>query len=289
MWVIMLIWKRNARKILLLGWIVLLMAASGTVVLNRQAATGELGRSGYLSLIIDDFGNHGDGTEAMLQLNVPLAAAVIPFLPHSQSDAELAHRYGKEVILHLPMEAVLNRPDWLGPGAISAALSTSEIQNRLHQGLAQLHWAVGINNHMGSRAMQDERVVAAILAIVREKNLIFVDSRTTIHSVAPALSRELDLPYLGRDVFLELTKNKADICRQLQRLGQIALRRGYAIGIGHVGHDGGSVTAEAIRETYPELQALGVRFIPLTQMRAVVMEYNARHGRNQAGNSSPQG
>ncbi len=275
MWFI--IWRRNFGRTLFNLLVVAVLISGIMTAIRGSIPTSSQAKNGFITLIIDDFGNYGDGTLAILKLGIPITAAVMPFLEHSRSDADLAHEYGQEVILHLPMEAKTGQLSWLGPRPIVTKLSTEQIQTQVREGLAQISWAVGVNNHMGSKAMEDSRVVRAVLEVIREKNLIFVDSRTTERSAAPQINRELNLPYLSRNVFLELTKDKASIIKQLQKLGDIALAKGYAIGIGHVGHDGGSVTAAAIRDTYPELQARGIQFIPLLQMRAVVLEHQS-HG-----------
>ena len=57
-----------------------------------------------LAIVIDDLGNNMKGTEEIVKLPVKLTVAIMPFMPSTKSDAELAHQYGHEVIIHLPME-----------------------------------------------------------------------------------------------------------------------------------------------------------------------------------------
>ena len=59
------------------------------------------------------------------------------------------------------------------------------------------------------------------------------------------------------------------ISSQLKKLGNIALQRGYAIGIGHVGPEGGTITAKAIAEMYPILEKEGICFIYASQIGEV--------------------
>ena len=70
------------------------------------------------AIVIDDFGNQMSGTEEMMELPVPFTAAIMPFLPTTKQDAELAHSHGKDVIVHMPMEPVKGKKSWLGPGAL---------------------------------------------------------------------------------------------------------------------------------------------------------------------------
>ena len=41
--------------------------------------------------MIDDFGNNMKATEEMLNLPVPITAAIMPFLSTTERDAKLAH------------------------------------------------------------------------------------------------------------------------------------------------------------------------------------------------------
>jgi polysaccharide deacetylase 2 family uncharacterized protein YibQ len=260
-----------SKKLLLIIGTIGLVLLAGTIIFMNHARLAGLEKSprGYLALVIDDFGNHGDGTEEMINLGIPLTVAVMPFLPFSRTDADLAHEAGLEVIMHIPMEPICGKPSWLGPRAITCNLASEEIETRLIDGLKQLKWAVGMNNHMGSRAMQDNRIVRTILELARQENLFFLDSRTTMAQVAQKTAESLNYPYLARDEFLDGCKNLSHIKKQLQKLGGLALSKGYAIGIGHVGIEGGSVTAQAIRETYPELIKEGVCFVYVSQIKEV--------------------
>jgi len=223
--------------------------------------------NGYVALVIDDFGSHREGVEEIINLGIPLTVAVMPFQPYSRSDAKAAHNAGLEVILHIPMEPKYGKPDWLGPKGITCNLSDKEIKSRIRTGLKELKWAAGMNNHMGSKATQDRRVMKAVLQVAKEEKLYFLDSKTTPKSVVAEVSQSLGVDHFERDVFLDLIKSQAEIEAQLKRLAEIALKRGYAVGIGHVGPEGGSVTARAIRSMKPILQAKGVRFVYLSELR----------------------
>ncbi len=225
---------------------------------------------GYVCIIIDDFGNNGNGTKEILSLPIPITVAVMPFLPFSLQDAEAAYQAGKEVFLHVPMEPLHGKPSWLGPKAITNDLSDEEIRSRLQEALKEIKWATGLNNHMGSKIMENKRIVKTVLALSKENHLIFVDSKTTQKTVAPMIAEEIGTTYFCRDVFLDNVKNKRDIENRLSELGNIALEKGYAIGIGHVGPEGGIVTAQAIQSMIPVLEKKGIRFVTMKELQKVI-------------------
>ena len=132
--------------------------------------------------------------------NTPLAVAVIPSAPFAGRAVALAKRKGWDLLVHLPME-----PE-AGPSeteAIGARDDDDDDPRESARGARRTPGAVGINNHQGSKATADARVVRAVLGVVKEKRLFFLDSRTTNASVAGSEASALGVPFLQRDVFLD--------------------------------------------------------------------------------------
>lgn len=254
------------RKVLYMITLIFIMIVIVSTVIHGETKATNAKQHGYIALIIDDFGYNGEGTNEILQLGIPITAAVIPFLYSSEKDAEKVHGVGHEVILHVPLESENRRNDLLGPKGITCDLSNDEIKKRVKEGLKQLKWAVGMNNHMGSKATQDRRVMKNVLAVAKENHLFFIDSRTTIHTVVIEIAQQMNVPSLKRDLFIDHVRNPKDIEKQLIKLSDIALENGYAIGIGHVGPAGGKVTVDTIRKMVPILEKKGITFVYVSQL-----------------------
>lgn len=110
-------------------------------------------------IIIDDLGNGMQGTEEIMALPVKVTVAVMPFLPTTEADARKAHEVGHDVIIHLPMEPKQGSVKWLGPGAILSKMTNDEIRRQVEAAIDNVPYAIGINNHMGSKVTEDERVI----------------------------------------------------------------------------------------------------------------------------------
>ena len=52
----------------------------------------------------------------------------------------------------------------------------------------------------------------------------------------------------------------------LRKAAEVALEKGEALAIGHVGPEGGMVTVQAIRELIPELEEAGITFVTVSQL-----------------------
>jgi uncharacterized protein len=206
-----------------------------------------------IAIVIDDFGNNMDGTAEMLNLGIPLTVAVMPFLPSTKQDAELAHAKGHEVILHLPMEPVRGKKSWLGPGSITTDLSNDEIRKRVLAAIEDVPYAIGINNHMGSKATADERVMKIVVEICKEKGLMLLDSRTTPKSLVSKLASQMGVPYTENQLFFDDLYTYSHINKQMVKFKKLVQQKETCIAIGHVGPPG-KKTAQVIKEAIPSLQ-----------------------------------
>lgn len=246
---------------ILLGMFLLILTSISSTI-QVEAEDGKISKE--LAIVIDDFGNGMKGTEEILDLPVPLTVAVMPFLPTSAQDAKLAHDRGHEVIIHLPLEPKHGKKSWLGPGAITTDLSDEEIRSRVERAVAEVPYAVGMNHHMGSKAVEDERVMRIILEVCREKGFFYLDSKTSGKSVIPKVAKELSVPYLENDLFLDHVYSASHIHRQAAKLEKKLTKYEQMIAIGHVGITGERV-ATALKSYIPEYKKQA-ELVPLSAL-----------------------
>jgi polysaccharide deacetylase 2 family uncharacterized protein YibQ len=235
------------------------LSADNTQKTNNLMKKIPLKRAKIL-IIIDDAGYNLPRLKRLLQFPGKLTVAVLPQLPLSKQSAELVHNAGKEVILHLPMQpAGLEDP---GPGAITVNQDEKQIVNTLTLDMATVPHARGINNHMGSLATTDERVVDIILRFCKNNNLFFLDSKTTPHSLIESRAANDDLSVLARDLFLDNEKGKDFIKEELLKGMEIANKQGRAVLIGHLGEE----MIEVLNEMYPLLIKQGYELATASEL-----------------------
>lgn len=185
-----------------------------------------------VAIVFDDAGGSLKHVEEIIAIGRSVAVAVLPGLAHSAEVARRARAAGLEVLLHLPVEPA-DSTKALGPGGVTVAMDDSQIRSAVIDGLASVPGAAGLNNHMGSRGTADRRVVRAILGVVREHDLYFLDSLTTPASLVQEMGREMGVRTAVRTVFLDNEDEPEAIRRQVRSLLAQARERGVAIGIGH--------------------------------------------------------
>lgn len=236
-----------------------------SLLVSSQEQVNQVTSEKQVAIVIDDFGGTSSGTSEILALPYPITVAVMPYREHTKEDVEAARKVGFEVILHLPMEPQNGKISWLGPNPITTALSSNEVRERVLNALKEVPGALGINNHMGSKATEDERVVREVVKVVKENELFLLDSRTTMETVMAQVAQEYKVPYLKRDVFLDNVNSLEAIRKQFDEVIKVVEEQGYAVAIGHVGPTGDNM-AKALVEKLPELEAKGIKIVPLSQL-----------------------
>lgn len=208
-----------------------------------------------VALIIDDCGQWLGTERSLIALPIPITLSVLPHVHYSQTIAQEAADAGKGVMLHVPMEPLSHINP--GPGEIKTAMSDDAIAKQMEDDVAQVPLAKGMNNHEGSEATADTRVMKDVIAVAKEHGLFFIDSRTNAQSVGAAQAADAGVPAASRDVFLDNQASVAYTESMLERAVKIARENGSAIAIGHPK----PTTLAAIRDMYPKMEAEGIRFV----------------------------
>ena len=209
-----------------------------------------------IAIIIDDCGYSLPRDLVFLKLPIPLTMSILPMTPHGKEVAADAVAAGKAVMLHIPMEPFSSGAH-PGPGEISTAMTDTQIDTQLNADIASLPPLPGANNHMGSKASSDPRVMRDVIDILKRNDMFFIDSMTAMTTVGASTARELGVPTAERDVFLDDSVNVPYIEGQIRQLEATAKKNGTAIAIGHPF----PATYQALETMVPQIQAAGFAFV----------------------------
>ena len=215
-----------------------------------------------VAILIDDLGNDRAAVDRISRWTWPVSTAVLPALPGSVETARELERSGKEVLLHLPMEPKGFPAVRPGPGVVLLSQSDEAIAATLERDLDSVPGAVGVNNHMGSAATADARVMRAVVAVLSRRGLFFLDSRTTDATVARDVAREANVRSASRRVFLDDVATESAVEASLQGLFARARSEGSAIAIGHP-HP---ATLAVLDRELPRLAEHGVRLVRISEL-----------------------
>ncbi len=213
-----------------------------------------------LALLVDDWGYYDNTLPLLLALPRQVSLAVFPGLTYSRQIAEAASRRGHEILLHLPMQPERAMP--LVPGTLLVSMPDSQLESMTRDELDSVPDVVGVNNHEGSLATQDPRLMGCVLRVLKERGLYFLDSLTTPQSVAGPLAARMGVRTATRQVFLDNKEDLASVEAALRGAARLALKRGTCIAIGHPHPN----TLKAMAALVPEFQGQGIELVPVSEL-----------------------
>jgi len=230
-------------------------------VLAEQPSSTATDHTPRIAIIIDDMGNRLEYGKRAVALPGNVTINILPFTPHAKYFASLATQANKEVMLHIPMEAISGRT--LGKGGLYTRMSQQEFNQVLDSNLDQIPDIKGISNHMGSRLTQNSQMMEWLMsALANRGNLYFVDSRTTAETIAIDYARKNDIAHANRDVFLDHTQTYERILKQWKRMIRLAHRNGSAIAIGHPHR----ITMEFLEKHLSDIETEGLRLVSVSEL-----------------------
>jgi polysaccharide deacetylase 2 family uncharacterized protein YibQ len=235
---------------------------------STSLAAEDPARRGRAALVIDDLGQNPLHLKRLTALGIPLTLSILPDLPHSRRIARRAGELNLEVLLHIPMEPYDFPEKHPGPGALLVGMTDEEMRAQLGKDLDAVPGVVGVNNHMGSRLTADARAMDILMKELKSRNLLFLDSKTSPHSLAFDTAYRYNLPAAQRDIFIDAHDDEEFIRGQIRKLLDLARNRGNVIGIGHPYR----TTLDVLDEMREEIQASGVEWVTVSSL--VIRAYN---------------
>jgi len=208
-----------------------------------------------LAIVIDDLGNDRTQADALFRLSYPLTLSVLPYLTSSGEIAEEAHRRGYEVMLHLPMASTAGDKD--EPVELHPGMDANAVGYTFASMLDTVPYAAGVNNHEGSLGTSDPRLMRELMPLLHERNLFFIDSRTTAATVAETAAHTAGVPAASRNVFLDDDQSAGAVRKQFALAIRDAREKGSALAIGHPHPE----TLEVLAEMLPEARREGVTLV----------------------------
>ncbi|MCH4178720.1 MAG: divergent polysaccharide deacetylase family protein [Megasphaera sp.] len=215
---------------------------------------------GRLAIVIDDCGSSMDNLKKFNSIPIPLTYAVMPDKTHTSDSAKSGHDAGRKIFVHMPMEPLSVASS--EKVYISKEMGDSKIKSTANSLIDQVPYAVGMNNHQGSAATADSRVMKDVMAVLKKRNLAYLDSRTNKDSVGEQTASAAGLATTRNNLFIDNDADVASVKKRLKQAGQIAKNNGSAVVIGHCRLN----TAQAISEMVDELHSEGIDIVFATEL-----------------------
>ncbi|MBQ7632650.1 MAG: divergent polysaccharide deacetylase family protein [Alphaproteobacteria bacterium] len=229
---------------------------------EKAVKTAEKENKVLVAVVIDDIGLSVPFTNQIANIKYPLTVSFLPYGASDKAQVKKLKSAGFEVMLHAPMMPRV--PADLAPVTLSPKMSKDEIQEKLLKMMDRFEGTGmrGINNHMGSAFTENREAMAAVMEVLQEHGMYFLDSKTTSRSVGRAISKEYGVPYVARDVFLDNERRYDYIMGQFKATERVAKSKGYAIAIGHPYPQ----TLQALKDWLIDSEKRGIKIVPLSDL-----------------------
>lgn len=209
-----------------------------------------------LAIVIDDIGYRSKEDSAIYALPKEVNVAIIPVAPYAKMRAEQAFNQQRDVLIHLPMEPQSKQP--IEDGALKVGMSELQIAALIERSREKVPYAIGLNNHMGSRATSDKQSMQYLMKALLTQQLFFLDSKTAGNSVGYKIAQELGVKALERHIFLDDSDKLEDVQRQFKAAIDYARKNGTAILIGHPRKNSVAVLEKGIANLPADIQLVSL-------------------------------
>lgn len=203
-------------------------------VFQQSPAKQEPDDRPMVALVIDDFGPSLAVGRQILSLEGAerFTPSVLPGYQATGPLVQILQSRNFVYLIHFPMQALAD-PDGSKAYLVGRDTPDEEIGRLVGEMKSRFPLAWGLNNHRGSRATSDKRVMKTLVQALKKNNLAFLDSRTSPKSVAAVESRAAGLPTLENQVFIDNRTDGASMKKQFVRALSLAQKQGYVVAICH--------------------------------------------------------
>ncbi len=217
---------------------------------------------GKLAIVIDDCGTDIKPIRTLLNLDIPFNFSILPGKDFSSDILAAVNSKGRVALLHLPMEPINRAAMSEGTNTIVSEMTDAQAASLTKRHLQNLYGVVGVNNHQGSKITVDRNKMKAVLEVLKQQNIFFLDSKTNGETIARDVAREMGVKTCMNDKFLDNSTNPEAIREEVYKVMAMAERNGSAIAICHARPN----TVAMWQKYVDEFKATGITFVPVTDL-----------------------
>lgn len=210
-----------------------------------------------LAIVIDDIGYRAKEDSEIYALPKAVSVAIIPVAPYATARAKQAFEQKRDILIHLPMQPQ-NSHQPIESGGLIVGMDEQAVARLIESARRQVPYAIGLNNHMGSKATTDKPTMTYLMKALVGQQLFFLDSKTAGNSVAYKTAQDFGVKALERHLFLDDSDALADVQRQFNSALHYARKHGTAIIIGHPRKHSIEVLKKGIANLPDDIELVGL-------------------------------
>jgi hypothetical protein len=178
--------------------------ATHELLVSRSCHEGELAAEpGRLALVLFGFGEDAARADSFFAAPLPFGVAVVAGDKGSAASFRAAHKRGRELVLHLPLEP-LNFPQVNpGPGTLLVTMKPTKVADQVRRYLDQAGPVAAVANDQGSLATQDMTLMRAVYHELKKSDVPFVHVSPVAGAVCKPLAADMGVDYAEPDLVLD--------------------------------------------------------------------------------------
>ncbi|MFK4058240.1 divergent polysaccharide deacetylase family protein [Brevundimonas sp. NPDC046655] len=232
------------------------IAPDGRVPAQAYARPFRSNGKPMVSLVVGGLGLNAVTTRAAIErLPAEVTLSFVPYAEGLQAWIDMARAQGHEVMIELPMEPTGYPDNDPGPYTLLSSGGADDVEAKLDWLLGRATGYFGVTNYLGDRFATSDEGMGAMLAVLRQRGLAFLDDGS-MRRKPGAFARA------SADRIIDEQQSPAAIMGQLTALEAAAKTRGAALGTGF----SYPVTVEAAARWTAGLEARGLQLAPASAM-----------------------
>jgi polysaccharide deacetylase 2 family uncharacterized protein YibQ len=186
-----------------------------------------------IAIVLYGLGTSATASRAAIQgLPGAITLAFSPYADRLTGWVREARTAGHEVMLMIPIEPT-NYPQFdPGPHALLTTLSDKQNIGHLEWILGRSVGYVGVVNYMGSRFTRSHAQMRLVLATLRKRGLLYLESHNAMRNVVGDIAKTLKLPFAAATLQLDQAASRLAIDSQLRETERLARQLGHSVAMG---------------------------------------------------------
>ncbi len=232
------------------------IASDGRVPAQAYARPFSSNGKPMVALIVGGLGLNAVTTRAAIErLPAEVTLSFVPYADGLQAWIDMARAHGHEVMIELPMEPTGYPDNDPGPYTLLAEGGADDVETKMDWLMSRASGYFAMTNYLGDRFAGSDEGMSAMLGVLRQRGVAFVDDGT-MRRRPGAFARA------SADRIIDEQQSPAAILGQLNALEAAAKTRGAALGTGF----SYPVTVEAAARWTAGLEARGLQLAPASAM-----------------------
>jgi len=220
------------------------------------------GSAPVIAILVTGVGMNKQASDLALQLPPEMSLGIAAYAPQAKSWNDAARALGHETLMDAPVEPMDIAQIDLGPHALLAMNSAEDNLRHMRWILSRAPGSLGVDFSATERLSATQLSALPLYRFLVDHGLLLALAPGGPSADQDTLLSQSVLPFVRADFRLDDSLSQDDIAHQLAALENLAVRRGYAFGVGRAY----PITLKALSQWSQQLDKKGIILAPVSAL-----------------------